>query len=251
MTALADVLRGRLGALELMVCLYDDGHDTLRIKHLSSGLEGAARLSLGDGISVGDRVTGWVASTNRRALNADAALDLHAFEGPASTPDLKCCSAFPLQLPNGSFAGVFTVYTAAPIAEEMLAYIELILPRISCSLYRASFGANQELDDLPRHLEERHSVEQRIRAAFGADTASVTFKTKATDPQPLSRDLLVAPDSPVLLTDIVLAGEPNQLVVISPRNELRASLPRWAQSKGSHRTGVSEFLVSDPQRLTA
>ena len=116
--------------------------------------------------------------------------------------------------------------------------------------HELSFDETTQSVTLTSNMRARVTLDL-LKAELSTDAASVTIKTKTADPDPLARDLLSAPDSPVLLTDIVLAGEPNQLVVISPRNELRVSLPLWAQSKGPHRTGVSEFFVSDPQRLTA
>ncbi len=248
--SITEAVRPLVGSLELMICAYEDTHASLRVKHLSSGLIGQTRLSVGDGISVGDRVTGWVASTHRRVLNSDAALDAHGTAASDFTGTLVYCSAFPLQIVNAEFVGVFTIYTSEPLNDPIVGYIELILPRVSLSTYRST-AQHVELEETPKELIERFAVEQKIRAAFGVDPSTVTIKTRTRDPQPFARDLLMSPDSPVLLTDVVLAGSPNEIVVISPREDLRSTIPRWAQSRPQHKASHHDFVISEVKRLSA
>jgi len=94
----------------------------------------AAVLLRGLTIGVGDRVSGWVAGNRQVMVNADAVLDL----GPLASsvdPALHHCLAVPF--PPGPCAGVLTLYSPEPYADNHGRLLQMIVPHVAQAISAA------------------------------------------------------------------------------------------------------------------
>ena len=78
-------------------------------------------------ITVGDRLTGWVAANQQPIINSEARLDL----GPeAAFVDLKYCVSLPLTS-EGTLAGVLSLYASEPFRDEQVQTLLTVLPHLA------------------------------------------------------------------------------------------------------------------------
>lgn len=87
--------------------------------------------------SLGDGVTGWVASEKRLLANSDAALDIASDAHPL----FRMCMAAPL-LQAGDLVGVLTVYSACAFNEPERLIVEVMAEEVGPLLARAIAGDN-------------------------------------------------------------------------------------------------------------
>src|SRR3954470_574353 len=134
---LADVVPGATGAWYVP----DAARDRLVV---ADSFGPAAATLRGMSVSVGDRLTGWVAANHQPIVNSDAALDL----GPtAAAASLESCISVPL-LMGESLVGVLSVYapSAATLAGDCGRLIQMVAPHIAVALHTASSGARSHGD---------------------------------------------------------------------------------------------------------
>jgi putative nucleotidyltransferase with HDIG domain len=95
----------------------------------------AARFVAGDAsqvlqglqMTMGDRLTGWVAENRQPIVNSEAQLDL----GPeAALARLNYCVALPM-VSDGQLAGVLSIYGAEPFAEEQAQKLQMVAPHLA------------------------------------------------------------------------------------------------------------------------
>lgn len=105
----AEVLWSHLGARTpastFVLYGYDQGSDALVPVYLAGTGAGALRDAR---ISLGERLSGWVAGTRQTALNSDARLDLH--EAARDRSPLRSALAVPVEA-EGRIAGVLSFYS--------------------------------------------------------------------------------------------------------------------------------------------
>jgi putative nucleotidyltransferase with HDIG domain len=78
-------------------------------------------------ISLGERLSGWVAEHHQAIVNSEAQLDL----GPeAGIVGLKFCLSLPL-VDDGHLAGVLSVYSAEPFANDQSETLQAVLPHLA------------------------------------------------------------------------------------------------------------------------
>ena len=78
-------------------------------------------------ITIGERLTGWVAANQQPIINSEARLDL----GPeAAFVDLKYCVSLPLTS-DGTMAGVLSLYASAPFRDEQVQTLLSVLPHLA------------------------------------------------------------------------------------------------------------------------
>ena len=78
-------------------------------------------------MTIGDRLTGWVAEHQQPIINSEARLDL----GPeAAFVDLKYCVSLPLTS-DGTLAGVLSLYAADPFRDEQVQTLLSVLPHLA------------------------------------------------------------------------------------------------------------------------
>ena len=78
-------------------------------------------------ITIGDRLTGWVAANQQPIINSEARLDL----GPeAAFVDLKYCVSLPLTS-DGTLAGVLSLYASEPFRDEQVQTLLTVLPHLA------------------------------------------------------------------------------------------------------------------------
>lgn len=102
----------------------------------------------GQTISIGQRVSGWVAANARTMVNADALLDLERESARGS---------FALSVPmmaDGAAVGVLTLYAPKPFADDQRRRIEIISPHLATALASAETHARPRSSSL-------HLVAQR------------------------------------------------------------------------------------------
>jgi len=238
----------------VMITAYNAAVDGLRVSYVSPDCEAGTGMSVGRRIGLGERLTGWVAATNRRIVNSDAALDTNVV-GSAGRAVFNYCSALPLRRGDGNFLGVLTLYTQSQIQEAGLKYIELVLPRLQAELEQACAGGKTGWEfsgEMLRSLDEREEIVRTLSQAFGWSPITLRVRLKDRDPHIVAKELLNAVDTPVKLTDLVLAGAEGELLVISPRREeLRGSLALWARARDSHRRLHAQITDLTTERLSA
>jgi GAF domain-containing protein len=125
---LADVVPGATGAWYIP----DTGRDLLVVAESFGPASGSLR---GTSISMGDRLTGWVAANHQPIVNSDAALDL----GPvAEAASLQTCMSVPL-LRGESLVGVLSLYapTTSTFAGDCGRLIQMVAPHIAVALHVA------------------------------------------------------------------------------------------------------------------
>jgi putative nucleotidyltransferase with HDIG domain len=126
---LADVVPGATGAWYLP----DPGRDRLVV---ADSFGPAAATLRGASVTIGDRLTGWVAANHQPIVNSDAALDLGS---AAATASLESCISVPL-LMGESLVGVLSVYapSAAMLSGDCGRLIQMVAPHIAVALHAAS-----------------------------------------------------------------------------------------------------------------
>jgi putative nucleotidyltransferase with HDIG domain len=92
-----------------VVYTYDDSTDELLAKHASGE---ASALVKGLRISLGQRLSGWVAANRQTIMNSDAMLDLGETTKSVN-PRLRSCLSTPLTVVD-QLVGVITLYSTAP-----------------------------------------------------------------------------------------------------------------------------------------
>ena len=88
-------------------------------------------------MTVGDRLTGWVAANRQPILNSDPALDLGT-RGARITPALQSCLSTPL-LSGDTLAGVLTLYAPGRQAftDDQGRLVQMIAPHLAQAIARA------------------------------------------------------------------------------------------------------------------
>jgi putative nucleotidyltransferase with HDIG domain len=144
---LADVVPGATGAWYLP--------DVTRDRLVVADSFGPAATSLrGVSMTVGDRLTGWVAANRQCIVNSDAALDL----GPAAeAASLQSCISVPLMM-GESFVGVLSLYapTSSAFAGDCGRLIQMVAPHIAVALHTAVAATS----------EAKTSAEKAVPAAL-------------------------------------------------------------------------------------
>jgi HD-GYP domain-containing protein (c-di-GMP phosphodiesterase class II) len=235
----------------LTICAYDGEVDALEVVYLSPTLRQTPGIHLAMRIDVGERLTGWVAATNRRILNSDAALDFRKTESGA---DASYCSAFPIHRAGENLSGVMTLYTAGPIDAALVNYLELVLPRLASELARLTVpdGELRFGIEVPVQNRDRSEVIGLLQAAFGHPPTTFTLRPRNREATELATELLTAVDSPVGLADVLLMNRTEEVLVLSPRREeLRAAFAAWARSRDAHRVMSVHVTDASSHRLTA
>jgi GAF domain-containing protein len=112
---------------------------------------GPAAASLrGVSVTIGDRLTGWVAANRQSIVNSDAALDL----GPsAEAASLHTCMSVPL-LMGESLVGVLSLYapSASAFAGDCGRLIQMVAPHIAVALHAALSDARTPGEKAPAPL---------------------------------------------------------------------------------------------------
>jgi putative nucleotidyltransferase with HDIG domain len=144
---LADIVPGATGAWYVP--------EPARDRLVVADAFGPAAASLrGLSVTMGERLTGWVAANRQCIANSDAALDL----GPkAEAVSLQSCMSVPL-LMGDSLAGVLSLYapSANAFADDCGRLIQMVAPHIAVALHAASSAS----------LEARASGEKAVPAAL-------------------------------------------------------------------------------------
>ncbi|HET6957035.1 MAG TPA: HD domain-containing phosphohydrolase [Vicinamibacterales bacterium] len=125
---LADVVPGATGAWYIP----DSSRDQLLVADSFGPASGSMR---GLSVTVGDRLTGWVAANRQPIVNSDAALDL----GPAAeAASLQSCMSVPL-LRGESLVGVLSLYAPTPstFAGDCGRLVQMVAPHIAVALHVA------------------------------------------------------------------------------------------------------------------
>jgi hypothetical protein len=146
------------------------------------------------------------------------------------------------------------LYTSAPVSDTFLDYVDLLLPRLTAEIERLSAPSATRSYTLVHAGESRRPAEisRVIEAAFGWQPTSLRVRLKDRDADSLANELIGAADSPVGLADVLIVGERDEVVVISPRrDELRASFAAWARSRDSHRVLAVHISDTSGERLSA
>jgi GAF domain-containing protein len=132
---LADIVPGATGAWYVP----DPARDRLTV----ADAFGPASSSLrGLSVTMGERLTGWVAANRQCIANSDAALDL----GPkAEAASLQSCMSVPL-LMGESLVGVLSLYapSANAFADDCGRLIQMVAPHIAVAIHMAC-SANGEV----------------------------------------------------------------------------------------------------------
>jgi putative nucleotidyltransferase with HDIG domain len=103
-------LRKHLPASAFVLYSYDEANDTIvAVYTAGEGIGGGDATP----ISLGDRLSGWVAATGQTVMNSDARLDLD--EPGRESSSLRSALAVPIML-NGRTAGVLSFYAEPPNA---------------------------------------------------------------------------------------------------------------------------------------
>jgi len=125
---LADVVPGATGAWYIP----DSSRDQLVVADSFGPASGSMR---GLSVTMGDRLTGWVAANRQPIVNSDAALDL----GPtAEAASLQSCMSVPL-LRGESLVGVLSLYAPTPstFAGDCGRLVQMVAPHIAVALHVA------------------------------------------------------------------------------------------------------------------
>ena len=122
----------------------------------------AARQLAGLLISMGQRLTGWVAANARSVINSDARIDLSGHEAAALV-----AMSIPL-IHDGSNVGVMTLYRAEPFTLDQSRMLEMIAPHLATAL-SAALAPTQE--SVPPTPSRRRKANLRIVARRDAGEA--------------------------------------------------------------------------------
>jgi len=135
--------------------LYDPSSDELEAKHAVG--EGAA-LVQGLRITLGQRLSGWVAANRQTIANSDALLDL-GDTARASTLRLKSCISTPL-VANDVLIGTLTLYSIESRAfdDEHRRVIEAVAPQVAKTLARANVGTRHDSCGLTHNGQLDYSI---------------------------------------------------------------------------------------------
>jgi GAF domain-containing protein len=126
---LADVVPGASGAWYVP----DAARDRLVV---ADSFGPAATALRGVSMTIGDRLTGWVAANRQSIVNSEAALDL----GPsAEAASLQTCMSVPL-LMGETLVGVLSLYapSANAFSGDCGRLVEMVAPHIAVALHMAS-----------------------------------------------------------------------------------------------------------------
>jgi GAF domain-containing protein len=130
---LADVVPGATGAW----FVADGVRDSLSV---ADAFGPAAAVLRGVTMTVGERLTGWVAANRQCIMNSDAALDLGA---KAEAASLQSCMSVPL-LMGELLVGVLSLYapTANAFADDCGRLVQMVAPHIAAAIHAASAGGD-------------------------------------------------------------------------------------------------------------
>ena len=125
---LSDVVPGATGAWYVP----DSSRDQLVVAASFGPASGSVR---GISVTMGERLTGWVAAHHQPIVNSDAALDLGAAAEAAS---LQSCMSVPL-LRGESLVGVLSLYapTSSTFAGDCGRLVQMVAPHIAVALHVA------------------------------------------------------------------------------------------------------------------
>ena len=122
-------LRAIVPAGALVLYTVDDAHSSLVASYTSGrGGDAVARLTM----SIGERLSGWVAANAQAMVNAHAELD--CFELAAL--NLRFATCLPL-LHGGESIGVLTFYTAEALGDEQVCRLETMASSLSVAVKNA------------------------------------------------------------------------------------------------------------------
>ncbi len=218
LTDIADVIAKHLRRLipcsACVLYIYDQATDELVAAHAvgdNVGFMAGVRLSLGE------RLSGWVAANRQTIRNSDAALDLG--EAVRSiVPRLRSCLSTPLTM-QGDLVGVLTLYSAGAnhFSEEHQRIFEVIAHQVS-PVIRHSADASRPGKGLGRDsVTGLHDIEQLRRLV------ETTHSERLLSPASI---LMVNIDSPSKLSRVQgreAADAALSRVVSKVRESLRAS----------------------------
>jgi diguanylate cyclase (GGDEF)-like protein len=124
----------------------------------------AASVVRGLKISLGERVSGWVAANRQTIVNSDPTLDLGDF-ARSSLPRLRSCLSTPL-LVDDELIGVLTLYATATdgFNEDHRRIIEVVARHIAHAFKRASEFSGAERRDPLTGLPSLTQLEQFVTA---------------------------------------------------------------------------------------
>ncbi len=122
----------------------------------------AARQLAGLLITMGQRLTGWVAANARSVINSDARIDLSGHDAAALV-----AMSIPL-IHDGSNVGVMTLYRAEPFTLDQSRMLEMIAPHLATAL-SAALAPTQE--SVPPTPSRRRKANLRIVARRDAGEA--------------------------------------------------------------------------------
>jgi diguanylate cyclase (GGDEF)-like protein/putative nucleotidyltransferase with HDIG domain len=155
--------------------IYDVNRDELVISHASG--DGAA-LVRGLRISLGQRLSGWVAANRKTILNSDASLDL-GDTARAPSLHLRSCISTPL-LEQDELIGVLTLYSSVVngFTEDHRRVIEVIARQIAHalkgSMLRESTVVPERMEHLP-HLDQLQAFLSATDFRMDATDRSLTM----------------------------------------------------------------------------
>lgn len=104
--------------------LYEPASDSVKVKFVAGDASSALQ---GLEMTLGERLTGWVAENQQPILNSEAKLDL----GPeAAFVGLNYCVSLPL-VGDGQLAGVLSLYAADAFRDEQTHTLQSVLPHLA------------------------------------------------------------------------------------------------------------------------
>ena len=126
---------------------------------------GAAGLR-GLTVSVGERLTGWVAASHQAIVDSDAALDLDDADG-RSRPVLTRCTSVPL-MAGQALIGALTLYapSSQELGDDRGRWLEMLAPHLATALQTApsaAAAANGEADTAPSGVLDFHAARQKAQ----------------------------------------------------------------------------------------
>jgi putative nucleotidyltransferase with HDIG domain len=118
--------------------LVDARNDRL---HVASAFGGGAAGLRGLTVSIGERLTGWVAATHQAIVDSDAALDLGDVDG-RTDPALTRCTSVPLMV-GQTLIGALTLYAPSSqgLGDDRGRWLEMLAPHLGTALQAAAPAA--------------------------------------------------------------------------------------------------------------
>jgi putative nucleotidyltransferase with HDIG domain len=120
----------------------------------------AAAALRGGSVTIGERLTGWVAAQRQAIVNSDAALDL-AGRTDSALAALQYCVSVPL-VRGDALIGVLTLYGSQPFAEDTGRLVQMVAPHLAVAIDSAAAAQARGSIDAPTSPEKPSSAGLRL-----------------------------------------------------------------------------------------